>query len=225
MKSSPQGRRPNRRPGRPDQPAVPRSLVVEPRQTLSPWRRWGWPACSTISPTSMPSCRPRSEVTMPERTMVAAAPLAGGAQPACRAGSKRATLRLPAPLFFLRPMARFPPALRHRRRNPVPRQFSMYLLAQYLIAKQGGSADYEMNELVDRYRELQTVNNAMADRPKAVYGKTGAQTLINLDLFSHNPALRHPFRTQPPSQAVPIPDSGVTWEYAGRYSYPFSGAR
>ena len=124
----------------------------------------------------------QTEVTMPERTMVAKVPLQKALS--SLAGLIMATSGCPR-TAFLRPMARFhlPFATDD---ETLYRATSMYLLAQYLIAKQGGSADYEMNELVDRYRELQTVNNAMADRLKAVYGKPGAQTLVNLDLFSHN---------------------------------------
>lgn len=124
----------------------------------------------------------QTEVSMPERTMMAKVPLQKALS--SLAGLIMATSGCPR-TAFLRPMARFhlPFATDD---ETLYRATSMYLLAQYFIAKQGGHADYEMDELVNRYRELQTVNDAMTERLKAVYGKPGAQTLINLDLFSHN---------------------------------------
>ncbi len=124
----------------------------------------------------------QTEVSLPERTMVAKVPLQKALS--SLAGLIMATSGCPR-TAFLRPMARFhlPFATDD---ETLYRATSMYLLAQYFIAKQGGRADYDMDELVNRYRELQTVNNAMAGRLKEVYGQPGAQTLVNLDLFSHN---------------------------------------
>jgi hypothetical protein len=124
----------------------------------------------------------QTEVTTPERVMVAKVPLQKALS--SLAGLIMATSGCPR-TAFLRPMARFHLPFANDDET-LYRATSMYLLAQYLIARQGGGADYEMNGLVDRYRELQTVNTAMAERLKEAYGKPGAQTLVNLDLFSHN---------------------------------------
>jgi len=124
----------------------------------------------------------QTEVTTPERLLVAKVPLQKALS--SLAGLIMATSGCPH-TTFLRPMARFhlPFATDD---ETLYRATSMYLLAQYFIGKQGGTADYDMNGLVNRYRDLQAVNDAMGERLQSVYGKPGAQTLINLDLFSHN---------------------------------------
>ncbi len=123
-----------------------------------------------------------AELTVPERTVSAKVPLAKAL--GSLAGLVIATSGCPR-TAFLRPMAR----------NHLPfatpdetlyRVVSMYLLAQYFVAKQGGEPDRELAHLTDRYRELQTVNTAMAARLKSAYASGPAANAITaLDLFSH----------------------------------------
>jgi hypothetical protein len=123
-----------------------------------------------------------AELTTPERTISARVPLARALS--SLAGLVMATSGCPR-TAYLRPMARFhlPFATSD---ETLYRVASMYLLAQYFVAKQGGAADTALEALADRYRELQTVNTAMTARLKSAYAAGPAAAAITaLDLFSH----------------------------------------
>lgn len=122
------------------------------------------------------------EVSTPERTIIARAPLQKGLS--SLAGLVMATSGCPR-TAFLRPMARFhlPFATDD---ETLYRATSMYLLAQYYRHKQGAAADLEMDGLAERYRELQAVNTAMTARLRNAFEKgPAAQAITSLDLFSH----------------------------------------
>lgn len=122
------------------------------------------------------------EVTTPERSISARVPVQRGLS--SLAGFVMATSGCPR-TAFLRPMARFhlPFATDD---ETLYRAASMYLLAQYYVAKQGGQPDLDMEGLAERYRELRTVNSAMTARLKNAFGSApAAQAITSLDLFSY----------------------------------------
>jgi hypothetical protein len=65
------------------------------------------------------------------------------------------------------------------------RSVSFYLLRQYFVAKQGGSPDYDLNELKKHYSSLEEVNLGMAARIRSV-SKADAETnsIVILDTFA-----------------------------------------
>lgn len=85
---------------------------------------------------------------------------------------------------FFKPMARFhlPFATEE---ETVYRATSMYLLAQYFLRKQGQKADLELEGLSKIYYNIQIMNNAMAERLRAINDKDSAiNALILLDIFA-----------------------------------------
>jgi hypothetical protein len=83
-----------------------------------------------------------------------------------------------------RPMARFHLPL-STEEETVYRATSMYLLAQYFIAKSGGDCDYELKGLRKIYENLDDVNRSMAKRIREA-SKTDStvNAIILLDLYS-----------------------------------------
>ena len=68
----------------------------------------------------------------------------------------------------------------------LQRVTSMYLLAQHFRHKEGKSADFELEGLLELYRQLQTVNETMTERLKAAGIKPAmAQAIVPLELLSH----------------------------------------
>lgn len=123
------------------------------------------------------------EVSTPERVITARLPLQRAL--GSLAGLLMATSGCPR-TSFLRPMARFhlPFATDE---ETLYRAASMHLLLQYLRAKQGERADFELEELAEQYRELQKVNTAMTSRLKDAFQQGAAgRAISSLDLFSHN---------------------------------------
>jgi len=85
---------------------------------------------------------------------------------------------------YLRPMARFHLPLSGEEET-VYRAASMYLLAQYFRHREGHKADWDLSGLADLYRELQTVNIALAERVRAASEKdTAANAIVLLDLLA-----------------------------------------
>lgn len=123
------------------------------------------------------------EVSTPERTSVARMPVQ---KPLTSlTGLIIATSGCPH-TSFLRPMARFhlPFATDD---ETLYRATSMYLLGQYFRQKNGETADFALEGLADRYRQLQIVNNSLGERLKAAFGRgAAAQAIGMLDMFSHN---------------------------------------
>jgi len=65
------------------------------------------------------------------------------------------------------------------------RAASMYLTAQYFIARGGGDADLKLEGLKGIYNNIQVVNRAIADRLREVSSQDGmVNGLIILDLFA-----------------------------------------
>lgn len=65
------------------------------------------------------------------------------------------------------------------------RVMSMYLLAQYLVGKQGGTPDWELKDLVTMYEEIQTVNSHFFKRlSNATSGDASVNALVILDVFA-----------------------------------------
>ncbi len=85
---------------------------------------------------------------------------------------------------FLRPMARFHLPLASEEET-IYRAFSMYALAQYFIARDNGTADPEFKGLEQAYKEIQVINQAMAQRLRAASEKdSSVNALINLDMYA-----------------------------------------
>jgi hypothetical protein len=85
---------------------------------------------------------------------------------------------------FLKPMAHFhlPFATEE---ETIYRAASMHLLAQYFIGRQGGAPDWQLAGLKASYKELQSVNGAMAKRLRAISSGDGTvNALILLDLLA-----------------------------------------
>lgn len=85
---------------------------------------------------------------------------------------------------FLKPMARFhlPFATEI---ETIYRATSMYLLGQLLRSQRGLPAELDLSGLVSRYREVETVNRAMAQRLRAASQQDGTvNALILLDMFA-----------------------------------------
>lgn len=85
---------------------------------------------------------------------------------------------------FLRPMAHFHLPFASEEET-IYRAASTYLLGQYLLARQGGTPDWELDGLKARYLALQTVNGGMARRLRHAVEDDGAiNALIVLDLLA-----------------------------------------
>jgi hypothetical protein len=85
---------------------------------------------------------------------------------------------------FLRPMAHFHLPFASEKET-IYRAASTYLLGQYFITRQGGTADWELDGLKARYRTLHIVNTAMATRLRHAVDEDGAvNALIVLDLLA-----------------------------------------
>ena len=65
-------------------------------------------------------------------------------------------------------MARFHLPLANEQET-IFRSVSTYLLSQYFQVKEGKQADMELSGLVDIYRQLQTINTALAARVRAAW--------------------------------------------------------
>jgi hypothetical protein len=123
------------------------------------------------------------EITLQERTVVANKPLQKAL--ASMLGLIMATSGCPH-TAVLRPLARYhlPFATED---ETLQRVTSMYLLGQYFAHKDGDKPDIELEGLVDLYRKLQVVNEAMVDRLKAGGIKPAmTQAITPLDLLSHS---------------------------------------
>jgi hypothetical protein len=123
------------------------------------------------------------EVTTPERAFVAQRPLQKGLSSLL--GLVIATSGCPRTTFLM-PMARYhlPFATEE---ETLSRSASMYLLGQYFRARRGEAADLALDGLAALYRELQTVNTALAGRLRAAAGSdSAAQAMVSLDLLSHS---------------------------------------
>jgi len=85
---------------------------------------------------------------------------------------------------YLKPMARFHLPFASEEET-LFRATSMYLLAQYYLYKQGGAADLELEGLNDIYKNLQIINNSLAERLRAASDQDAAvNAIILLDLFA-----------------------------------------
>jgi hypothetical protein len=86
----------------------------------------------------------------------------------------------------LRPMA-----YTHTPFSSVPetlyRAVSMYLTAQYFMARKGKTPDWEMKDLVGIYKEVGAVNSAFADRLRTIQIEDASlNAVVNLDCFAFN---------------------------------------
>ena len=123
----------------------------------------------------------RLEVVIPERTVSRDTTAQGGISSLL--GLIVATSGCPHTGFF-KPMARFHLPFSSEAET-IYRASSMYLLAQYFIRKQGGEADFELEGLVEIYRNLQMVNTALAARLRAASEKDAAvNAVVLLDSFA-----------------------------------------
>jgi hypothetical protein len=85
---------------------------------------------------------------------------------------------------FLRPMARFHLPLASKEETTY-RATSMYLLAQYFLRNEGASADLELDGLSKIYRELGTINSAIAERLRsATTSDSSVNAIIVLDVYA-----------------------------------------
>lgn len=67
----------------------------------------------------------------------------------------------------------------------VYRAVSMYLLAQFFVAKNGGRPDWELDRLMDIYADVRTVNRDFAKRLAALGGEdANINALVKLDAFA-----------------------------------------
>jgi hypothetical protein len=65
------------------------------------------------------------------------------------------------------------------------RVLSMYLLAQYLIAKRGGTPDWELKRLRELYEDIRAVNRAFSERLAAIPAEdANLNALVILDTFA-----------------------------------------
>jgi hypothetical protein len=87
-------------------------------------------------------------------------------------------------LSYLKPMARFHLPLASTEET-VYRATSMYLLSQYFIRKQGQETDLELKGLTEIYRNIEIINEAIANRLRAISDKDSAiNALILLDIYA-----------------------------------------
>lgn len=87
-------------------------------------------------------------------------------------------------MAFLKPMARFHLPFATETET-LYRASTMYLLGQYFRAQQGLPAELGFHGLVDLYRDVETVNRAMAKRLRAASEQDGTvNALILLDMYA-----------------------------------------
>lgn len=89
---------------------------------------------------------------------------------------------------FLKPMAHYHLPFSSAEET-VYRVVSTYLLAQYFLRQEGKPADAGLDGLKAHYRELQRVNQGMAQRLGAIragQGDSSVNALVLLDLFAHS---------------------------------------
>ena len=85
---------------------------------------------------------------------------------------------------FLKPMARFHLPFASEDET-VYRTTSMYLLAQYYRSKKGMAFEMGFNDLVPIYKNLETINKALADRLRAAIKQDATvNAIILLHLLS-----------------------------------------
>jgi hypothetical protein len=85
---------------------------------------------------------------------------------------------------FLRPMARFHLPLASNDET-IYRATSMYLLAQYFLRKSGRAADLELEGLAKIYREMETINAAVANRLRAATKTdSSVNAIVVLDVYA-----------------------------------------
>ncbi len=98
-------------------------------------------------------------------------------------GLVMATSGCPHSAFF-KPMARFHLPLASEDET-IYRATSMYLLAQYLLKKEGRAADVDMEGLAEIYSNMHVVNMAVAERLRvASETDSSVNAIILLDLFA-----------------------------------------
>jgi hypothetical protein len=87
-------------------------------------------------------------------------------------------------LAKLRPLVRFHLPFADNNETSY-RVFSMYILAQYFLAKRGKEADWTMAKLADTYRQIAKVNRAFCARLREVVtNDAGLNAVIALDAFA-----------------------------------------
>lgn len=85
---------------------------------------------------------------------------------------------------FLRPMARFHLPFADEVETAY-RATSMHLLAHYFRRERGEAVDFDFDDLVERYRELQVVNSHLAARLRATSEKDGVlNAVVLLDVLA-----------------------------------------
>lgn len=85
---------------------------------------------------------------------------------------------------FFKPMARFHLPLASEEET-IYRSTSMYLLAQYFCAREGGGADFSLSGLDKIYRDIQRVNTSIVERLRgASKGDSSANAIIMLDMYA-----------------------------------------
>jgi hypothetical protein len=85
---------------------------------------------------------------------------------------------------FFRPMARFHLPLASNEET-FYRAASMYLLAQYFVKNQGKNADFELEGLGRIYKEMETINAAVADRLRAATTTdSSVNAIVVLDVYA-----------------------------------------
>jgi hypothetical protein len=85
---------------------------------------------------------------------------------------------------FFKPMARFHLPLASAEET-IYRATSMYLLAQYFLKQEGQEADLDLVGLKEIYSNIKIVNEAMAERLRAISEKDVAvNSLVILDVFA-----------------------------------------
>lgn len=85
---------------------------------------------------------------------------------------------------FFKPMARFHLPLANEEETMF-RATATYMLAQYFVKKEGGQADFNLEELTNLYRTMQEVNLAMAKRVRSA-SKTDSSVnaIVLLDMYA-----------------------------------------
>jgi len=87
-------------------------------------------------------------------------------------------------LAAFRPMARFHLPIGSTAET-IYRSASMYMLAQYFVAQQGGEPDLEMAGLSEMYRNIHQVNIGISKRLARAGARDAAvESLTRLDLFT-----------------------------------------
>lgn len=87
-------------------------------------------------------------------------------------------------------MGKLRPMVRHhlpfaKLEETIYRALSMYLLAQYFVARRGGKADWELKELVTIYEDIATLNQHFSKRLETTSsGDANLNALAILDVFA-----------------------------------------